>query len=192
MTATHLSIFLEYRAYLFSVAKRLLGSATDAEDLLQETFLRWQETSLAQIRSPKAFLSTILKRLCLNHLQCAYVRREECAGANLPEPAATSWTSDDRAEGVMPALLILLQRLSPNEQVVLLLRDIFGCDYDEIASMVRKSAVTCRQMLSRARQHLTSGDARFVPSPEKLRRLTKQFAQTCASGDFAGLVSILA
>jgi len=189
---THVSVFAEYRAYLFSLAQRLLGSAMDAEDLLQETFLRWQETSLAQIRSPKAFLSTVLKRLCLNHLQSAYVRREECAGESLPEPAAAIDPAFDTAEGIAPALLILLQRLSPNERVVLLLRDVFDCDYDEIAAVVRKSADNCRQMLRRARQHLTSGQARFVPSPEQLQRLAKQFVQTCASGDLTGLVSILA
>ena len=84
---THLSVFAQYRDYLFSLAHRILGSRTDAEDLLQETFIRWQQTSLAQIRSPKAFLATVIKRLCLNHLQSAQTRRETNVDPNHPEPA---------------------------------------------------------------------------------------------------------
>jgi RNA polymerase sigma-70 factor (ECF subfamily) len=192
-TVTHLTVFAEYRAYLFSLAQRILGSAMDAEDLLQETFLRWQQTSLAQIRSPKAFLSTMLKRLCLNHLQSAQVRREVCVDPLFPElTAANEVTSNLARESIIPALLILLERLSPKERVVLLLRDVFDCDYEEIAPFLRKTSVTCRQLLSRARQHLNSGRSRFVASPEQLQRLAKQFARTCASGDLRGLVSVLA
>jgi len=192
-TGTHLSVFAEYRAYLFSLAHRILGSAMDAEDLLQETFLRWQQTSLAQIRSPKAFLSTVLKHLCFNQLQSAHVRREEYVGLLLPEVASSEPPPHQAAkEEVAPALLILLERLSPKEQVVLLLRDVFDCEYEEIAAMLRKNVATCRQLLRRARQHLNSGRSRFAASPEQLQRLAKQFARTCASGDLLGLVSILA
>ena len=189
---THLSVFAKYRAYLFSLAQRILGSAMDAEDLLQETFIRWQQTSLSKIESPKAFLSTVLKRLCLNHVHSARVRREECLGPNFPEPTTESAPHDVASDGVAPALLVLLQRLSPSEQVVLLLREVFDCEYEEIASFLRKRAITCRQMLSRARQHLTEGRVRFTTSPERLQRLERQFTCACTTGDPRALISLLA
>jgi RNA polymerase sigma-70 factor, ECF subfamily len=188
---THLSLFAEYRAYLYSLAQRLLGSALDAEDLLQETFIRWQQTSLAQIRSPKAFLSTVVKRLCLNQLQSARVRREECVGSDFPEPASEDPSFKNAIESVVPALLILLERLSPKERVVLLLRDVFDCDYEEIAPVISKSAANCRQLLRRARQHLGSGESRFSVSPEQLQAIARQFTRSCTTGDINGLVSVL-
>lgn len=189
----HLTVFAEYRAYLFSLAQRILGSAMDAEDLLQETFLRWQQTSLAQIRSPKAFLSTVLKRLCLNHLQSAYVRREECTDLLLLEATSSERSPDQTTnDEIGAALLIMLERLSPKEQLVLLLRDVFDCDYEEIAKVLRNSTVTCRQLLSRARQHLVSGQSRFAVSHDQLQRLAQQFVRTCTTGDLNGLISVLA
>jgi RNA polymerase sigma-70 factor, ECF subfamily len=183
---THLSVFAQYREYLFSLAQRILGSRTDAEDLLQETFIRWQQTSLAQIRSPKAFLATVLKRLCLNHLQSAQSRRE----MNVDPPEAASSKQSASFESVS-ALTILLERLSPKERAVLLLRDVFDCDYDEIALVVSKRADACRQLLRRARQHIADARARFEVSPEQLQKLARQFALTCASGDLKGLVTVL-
>lgn len=185
---THLSVFAEYRGYLFSLAQRILGSRTDAEDLLQETFIRWQQTSLAQIRSPKAFLATVVKRLCLNHLQSAQTRREVNVDPHVPQPALP----DKNAFESLSALTILLERLSPVERAVLLLRDVFDCDYDEIALVISKRADTCRQLLRRARQHLADARARFEVSPEQLQKLARQFALTCASGDLKGLVTALA
>ena len=182
---THLSVFAQYREYLFSLAQRILGSRTDAEDLLQETFIRWQQTSLAQIRSPKAFLATVLKRLCLNHLQSAQSRRE----MNVDPPEAASSKQPASFES-LSALTILLERLSPNERAVLLLRDVFDCDYDEIALVVSKRADACRQLLRRARQHIVDARARFEVSPEQLQNLARQFALTCASGDLKGLVTV--
>jgi len=189
---THLSVFAEYREYLFSLAQRILGSRTDAEDLLQETFIRWQQTSLAQIRSPKAFLATVLKRLCLNHLQSAQTRREINVDPNHPEPALSEQSADKNVFESLSALTILLERLSPKERTVLLLRDVFDCDYDEIALVISKRADTCRQLLRRARQHLADARARFEVSPEQLQKLARQFALTCASGDLKGLVTVLA
>ena len=183
---THLSVFTEYRGYLFSLAQRVLGSRADAEDLLQETFIRWQQTSLAQIRSPKAFLATVIKRLCLNHLQSAQTRRE--ISVDPPEPALP----EKHVFESLSALRILLERLSPKERSVLLLRDVFDCDYDEIALVISKRADTCRQLLRRARQHLIDARARFEVSPEQLQKLARQFALTCSSGDLKGLVTALA
>jgi RNA polymerase sigma-70 factor (ECF subfamily) len=185
---THLSVFTEYRGYLFSLAQRVLGSRADAEDLLQETFIRWQQTSLAQIRSPKAFLATVIKRLCLNHLQSAQTRREINVDPHGPEPALPEKNVCES----LSALTILLERLSPKERTVLLLRDVFDCDYDEIALVISKRADTCRQLLRRARQHLIDARARFEVSPEQLQKLARQFALTCASGDLKGLVTALA
>ena len=185
--STHLSVFTEYRGYLFSVAQRILGSRGDAEDLLQEAFIRWQQTSLAQIRSPKAFLATVIKRLCLNHLQSAQTRREICI-----DPHGQEQPADSNSFESISALTILLERLSPKERMVLLLREVFDCDYDEIARVISKRADTCRQLLRRARQHLADAQARFEVSPEQLQRLTRQFAITCASGDLKGLVTVLA
>ena len=184
----HLAVFAEYRAYLLSLAQRILGSAWDAEDLLQETFLRWQQTSLAQIRSPKAFLTTVLKRLCLNHLQSAHVRREELS--ELPERAAN--VEPSAKELVTPALAVLLERLSPKEQLVLLLRDVFDYEYEEIAPLLKKSAENCRQILRRARQHIREGQSRFSVSQAKLQKLASEFARTCSGGDLKSLLAALA
>ena len=192
MITTHLSVFAEYRDYLFSVAHRVLGSRTDAEDLLQETYIRWQQTSLAQIRSPKAFLATVVKRLCLNHLQSAQTRREVNIDPDAPEPDLSDQSAYKNVFEPLSALTILLERLSPKERAVLLLRDVFDCDYDEIALVVSKRADTCRQLLRRARQHITDARARFEVSPEQLQKLARQFALTCASGDLKGLVTVLA
>lgn len=189
---THLSVFAEYRGYLFSLAQRILGSRTDAEDLLQETFIRWHQTSLAQIRSPKAFLATVVKRLCLNQLQSAQTRREINVDPDGPEPALSEQSADKNALESVSALTILLERLSPKERAVLLLRDVFDCDYDEIARVISYRADTCRQLLRRARQHLADARARFEVSPEQLQKLASQFALTCASGDLKGLVTALA
>jgi RNA polymerase sigma-70 factor (ECF subfamily) len=187
----HLSVFAEYREYLFSLAQRILGSRPDAEDLLQETFIRWQQTSLAQIRSPKAFLATVIKRLCLNHLQSAQTRREVNVDPNGPEAAVPVESVQKNVLESLSALTILLERLSPKERVVLLLRDVFDCDYDEIALVISKRAGTCRQLLRRARQHLADARARFEVSPEQLQKLARQFAATCASGDLKGLVTVV-
>lgn len=189
---THLSVFAEYRGYLLSLAQRILGSCTDAEDLLQETFIRWQQTSLAQIKFPKAFLATIIKHLCLNHLQSAQVRREMTVDPHSAEPALPEQSADKNVLESLSALTILLERLSPKERAVLLLREVFDCDYDEIALVISNRADTCRQLLRRARQHLADARARFEVSPEQLKKLAHQFTLTSASGDLKGLVSALA
>jgi RNA polymerase sigma-70 factor (ECF subfamily) len=189
---THLSVFAEYREYLLSVAQRILGGRTDAEDLLQETFIRWQQTSLVEIRSPKAFLATVVKRLCLNYLQSAHVRREVNVEPDGSEPAVSENSVERYPLASLSALTILLERLSPKERAVLLLRDVFDCDYDEIASVISNRADTCRQLLRRARQHLADARTRFEVSPDQLKKLARQFALTSASGDLQGLVTALA
>ena len=139
----------------------------------------------------RAFLSTVVKHLCLNQLQSAQARRE----INLDSYPSESVVSEpvtykDQFES-LSALTILLERLSPKECAVLLLRDVFDCDYDEIALVISKRADTCRQLLRRARQHLTDARTRFEVSPAQLQKLAHQFALTCASGDLKGLVTVI-
>jgi RNA polymerase sigma-70 factor, ECF subfamily len=193
---SHLELFAEYRAYLYALAYRTLGNAVDAEDLLQETFLRWQQTALSTIRSPKAFLATVLRNLCLNHLQSARVRREECleplSAERLPADRAYDPESvESRSELLAVALQILFERLPPKERLVLLLREVFDFEYDEIAAIISKNATNCRQMLRRAKKHITSEPSRFTTSPEQLERIVLQFAQTSMNGDLEGLLALL-
>lgn len=191
----HLEEFAAYRAYLFTLACRILGRAEDAEDLLQETFLHWQQTSLANIRSSKAFLTTMLKNLCLNHLQSARLRREECVDPWSLEPLAVIRHDDPSLppspDSLSEAFLALFQRLSPKERVVFLLREVFDCEFEEISSMIKKNVANCRQILRRSRQHLAANRSRFTASPGQLESLVRQFMRTCKSGDLDGLVSVL-
>lgn len=190
---THLELFAQYRPALYRQACSIQRNATDAEDLLQETFLRWQQTALTEIRSPKAFLSTVLKNLCLNHLQSARVRKERPAGSLTPEAdkVYNLNTSESLFDSLAVAFQLLLERLPPKERLVLLLREVFDYDYEEIATIIRKNSANCRQMLLRAKKHINSGHARFTASPEQLEKLVHQFALTCTDGDLESLVSVL-
>lgn len=148
-----LASFDQYRGLLFSVAYRMLGTVADAEDMLQETFIRWQRATEEEIRSPRAFLVTIVSRLCINHLQSARVRREEYVGEWLPEPLVTDQGSDPFGlirvdETLSMAFLVLLERLTPIERAVFLLREVFEYEYSEIAAVLGQTEVNCRQILS--------------------------------------------
>jgi RNA polymerase sigma-70 factor (ECF subfamily) len=183
----HLAVFAEYRAYLIAIAQKILGNTVDVEDLLQETYIRWQQTSLAQIRSPKAFLSTVIKHLCLNHVQSAYVRhRSEIDSAAEPVSDDSPQTLTER---LTPALSILLERLSPKERLVLLLRDVFDYEYEEIAPLIQKNVTNCRQLLRRAYQHLREDKSRFSVTPDKLQKLVSEFVESYTSGDLKRLVA---
>jgi RNA polymerase sigma-70 factor, ECF subfamily len=190
---THLELFAEYRTLLFAQARRMLGSASDAEDLLQETFLHWQRTALRHIKSPRAFLITVVRNLCRNHLQSARVRHEDSIEALAPETLKLSpeQANDSLRESLATALRLVLERLPPKERLVFLLREVFDYEYEEIAKIIRKSVSNCRQMLGRARRHIASGHARFKVKPEQLENLKRQFASTCKSGDLRGLVALL-
>ncbi|MGH9972186.1 MAG: sigma-70 family RNA polymerase sigma factor [Pyrinomonadaceae bacterium] len=147
---SHLELFAEYRAYLYALAYSTLGSAMDTEDLLQETFLRWQQTALGTIRSPKAFLGTVLRNLCLNHLLSARGRREQCLEPSAEQQAHNRLYDpegvESRSESLTIALQILVERLPPKERLVLLLREVFEYEYEEIAAIIRKNSTNCRQM----------------------------------------------
>ena len=194
--AVRLATFDQYRGLLFSVAYRMLGSVADAEDMLQETFLRWQRAAGDGIRSPRAFLVTIITRLCVNHLQSARVRREEYVGEWLPEPLLTDPRSDPLGalkvdESLSMAFLLLLERLNPTERAVFLLREVFEYKYAEIAKIVGESEANCRQILRRARQHVGAVRKRFDASARDRDDLLRRFMQAARNGEMQALVELL-
>jgi RNA polymerase sigma-70 factor (ECF subfamily) len=194
---THLETFNQHRTLLSAIAYRMLGSWADAEDAVQETFVRWQSAAGETIVSPRAFLVTIVSRLCINQLQSARARREEHAGQWLPEPILTGPPDGlDAAfrvdESLSTAFLVLLERLSPAERAVFLLREIFEYEYDEIATIVGQSATTCRQILHRARAHVAAGRPRFAASLQERRALAQEFLDASRSGNLRSLLRLLA
>jgi RNA polymerase sigma-70 factor (ECF subfamily) len=193
---SRLAVFDEHRTLLQAVAYRMLGSVADAEDMVQETFLRWQETSAEQIQSPRAFLVTIISRLCINHLKSARVQREQYVGQWLPEPWITepSVKPVDRVElneSLSMAFLVLMERLSPVERAVFLLREVFDYGYGEISAIVDENEANCRQILRRARQHVTDLRSRFKLSESKHRELLERFVHASGTGDLGQLIDLL-
>jgi RNA polymerase sigma-70 factor (ECF subfamily) len=193
---SRLATFNQYRGLLFSIAYRMVGSVADAEDMLQETFIRWQQARDDDIRSPKAFLVTIISRLCINYLESARVRREEYVGQWLPEPLVTDPRSDPLGiirldESISMAFLVVLERLTPVERAVFLLREVFEYEYAEISALLVLSETNCRQILRRARKHVSALRPRFNASPQKQSALLERFIQATRSGDMDGLVALL-
>jgi len=190
------AIFYEHKALLFSIAYRMLGSVADAEDMLQETFIRWQQASQEQINSYRAYLVTIISRLCIQHLQSARMKREEYVGQWLPEPVFTGDRSDPAAtsqlqESLSMAFLLLLEKLTPLERAAFLLHEVFDYDYGEVAEILGRHEANCRQILRRARQHITEGRPRFDPSPEQHKRLLEKFLAATSGGNLDGLLALL-
>ena len=188
--------FDQYRILLFSIAYRMLGSAVDAEDIVQEAFLRWLEVNKEGVQSPKAYLSAIVTRLCIDQLRSARMQREVYVGPWLPEPITTNGYQElvetpILAESLSFAFLVMLESLGPLERAVFLLREVFAYDYPEIATIVEKSAANCRQALHRAHQHLHHRRPRFDVSSEQQERITNQFLQASSSGDMQGLLNLL-
>ena len=192
--------FESYRPYLFSIAYRMLGSAMDAEDMVQETYLRYQTTPAEPIRSLKAYLTTIIIRLCMDQLQLARRKREVYVGPWLPEPILTTTTPSsedpaervDREESISLAFLVLLEQLQPFERAVFLLREVFEYAFAEIASMLGKSEAACRRSFSRAKQHLKEHRPRFPASPETHRELLSGYFQAVENGEMTALQNLLA
>ena len=158
-TSICLATFDQYRGLLFSIAYRMLSSATDAEDIVQEAFIRWMEAGAADVQSPRAYLCSIVVRLCIDQLRSARVQREVYVGPWLPEPVSTTQHPElaqtaIQAESLSFAFLIMLENLKPLERAVFLLREVFEYDYEEIAAIVGKSAANCRQVLHRAHERL--------------------------------------
>jgi RNA polymerase sigma-70 factor, ECF subfamily len=191
--------FEAYRPLMFSIAYRMLGSVTEAEDIVQEAYLRYQATPTDQIVSHKAFLSTIVTRLCLNQLQSARSQREAYIGPWLPEPVLTG--VDERFapmqqaelhESLALAFLVLLEQLTPVERAVFLLREVFDYEYAEIAAIVGKTEAACRQLFSRAKRHIAAGRPRFKSSPQAHRQIFTQFLRATEQGELDGLMQLLA
>jgi RNA polymerase sigma-70 factor (ECF subfamily) len=191
--------FETYRPYLFAIAYRMLGSAMDAEDMVQETYLRYSTTPPETIHSLKAFLATIITRLCMDQLQLARRKRELYVGPWLPEPILTATTPEtgdperrvDMEESISLAFLMLLEQLQPFERAVFLLREVFEYDFAEIATMLGKSEAACRRSFSRAKKHLSEHRPRFPPSSQIHRRMLTGFFQAAQGGDMTPLMDLL-
>lgn len=189
---TALDIFLQCRRQLVAIAYRMLGSMADAEDILQEAFIRWQRGFQDDIQSPRAFLVTMVTRLCINQLQSARVKREQYFGQWLPEPIVTEDFSDEaeKDRSISLAFLLLLERLNPVQRAVFLLREVFDYEYSEIADIVGENETNCRQIFRRARQHVRDDRRRFETTPKDQERLLKAFSNAMNQGDMKGLLAL--
>ena len=194
---TDVDLFQTHRTALFAVAYRMLGSATDAEDVLQDAWLRFSAAAPPDLRSVKAYLTTIVTRLCLDRLKSAQVTREEYVGPWLPEPVAT----DDQAgperslalaESVTLAFMVLLETLSPEERAVFLLREVFDYEYDEIGKMLELSSANCRQLFHRAKGRITERKPRFRASVDEKRPLVERFVHAFRAGNEDELTRVVA
>ncbi|TDD95425.1 RNA polymerase sigma-70 factor [Actinomadura rubrisoli] len=188
--------FQELRPLLFSIAYRILGSVTEAEDAVQETWLRYQ-ASPGQPASAKAFLSTVVTRISIDVLRSARVQREEYAGPWLPEPLLTDPYQDparsaELADSLSMAALLLLERLTPLERAVFVLREVFAFGFPEIASAVGRSEAACHQLAVRARRHMGAGRARFEADRKDREELAERFFGAFREGDVDGLADLLA
>ena len=188
--------FEELRPPLFSIAYRLLGSVAEAEDAVQETWLRWQ-ASPTQPTSAKAFLSATVTRISIDVLRSARVRREKYAGPWFPEPLLTDPYQDpersaELADSVSMAALLLLERLSPLERAVFVLREVFGFGFPEVASAVGRSEAACRQLAVRARRHMDAGRPRFEADRREREELAARFFGALREGNVDGLKELLA
>ncbi|MFD5723326.1 RNA polymerase sigma-70 factor [Streptomyces sp. NPDC127036] len=187
------SVFEELRPRLFGIAYRILTSVVEAEDVVQEVWLRWQRTDRNAVRSPVAFLSSATTRLAINVAQSARIRRETYIGPWLPEPVDTSVdpaVGAQRAESLELALLLVLDRLKPTERAAYVLREAFDYTYDEIAEILQLSSVNVRKIVSRARKHLVAGERGNVDAMEH-QKLLKAFIAAAQLGDVASLEALL-
>ena len=193
----HAERFTLLRPLLFTIAYEILGSATESDDVLQDSYLRWAAVDLAGVHDTKSYLAQLVTRQALNALRAGARRREEYVGPWLPEPLLLEEQDPSSdvvlAESVSMAMLVLLETLSPDERAVFVLREVFGFDYGEIAEAVGKSAPTVRQVAHRAREHVRARRKRFgTVDPERNAEITAQFLQTAASGDVEALMAMLA
>lgn len=192
--------FEQHCSLLFAMAYRMVGSAMEAEDIVQEAYLRYRATPPASIRSLKSFLTTIVHHLCIDHLKSAQVQRESYVGPWLPEPIITGAGAAQRSplgqiidrESISMAFLVLLESLSPLERAVFLLREVFDYAYAEIAQITGREEAACRQLCSRAKKHIRAQRPRFPASPEIHAQMVGRFMDAFIAGDIEGLTSLLA
>jgi RNA polymerase sigma-70 factor, ECF subfamily len=187
-----LSAFFKARPRLFGIAYRMLGSVAEAEDIVQDVWLRWQTTNRSVVENPAAFLATTTTRLCINAAQSAHSRRETYAGPWLPEPVDTSANPGlgaERAEALSFAVLLLLEKLSPTERAAYILREAFDYEYSQIAEILQMEEANVRQLVSRARKHIA--DSRAAPvNPSEQRRLLAAFIDAAQQGNMAALENL--
>ncbi|CAN5617590.1 RNA polymerase sigma-70 factor [soil metagenome] len=195
----HAERFTALRPLLFTIAYEILGTATEADDVLQESYLRWAEVELTRVTDTKAYLAQLVTRQSLNALRAQSRRREEYVGPWLPEPLLLDAGGQDAsadvvlAESVSMAMMVVLETLTPDERAVFVLREVFGFSHDEIASAIGKSTSAVRQMAHRAREHVQARRKRFEPVDHaQTVALTNQFFAAAATGDVAGLMAMLA
>ncbi|MCK0172846.1 RNA polymerase sigma-70 factor [Mycolicibacterium sp. F2034L] len=196
MRTEHAERFTLLRPLLFTIAYEILGSATESDDVLQESYLRWAEVDLTTVQDTKAYLAQLVTRQALNSLRAQSRRREDYVGPWLPEPLLTEADPSADvvlAESVSMAMLVVLETLSPDERAVFVLREVFGFGHDEIAAALGRSAAAVRQMAHRAREHVQSRRKRFDPVDPKIStEITTQFFTAAATGDLDGLMAMLA
>jgi RNA polymerase sigma-70 factor, ECF subfamily len=189
--------FERHRQRLTGLAYRMLGSLAEAEDIVQDAYLRWHKTDRNTVADARAYLSSTVARLCLDHLKSARVRREQYVGPWLPEPIVDPSilapdTASELADDLSVALMMTLERLSPLERAAFILHDVFDMDFDTIASVLDRNVAACRQLAARARAHVHDERPRFNASPEDAARLSDAFHQAVLSGNVAGLGQMLA
>jgi RNA polymerase sigma-70 factor (ECF subfamily) len=184
--------FDEWRSLLFGIAYRMLGSASDAEDVLQEACIRWLRRPVENVDSVRAYLVTIVTRLCLDELSSARAQRVSYTGPWLPEPVVVDETAAaEQADSLSLAFLVLLEELTPLERAAYLLHDIFGYSFEEVARSLGRTPVACRQLGARARRRIEERRQRFDADVGHGRELTDRFLRACATGDLSDLLSML-
>jgi RNA polymerase sigma-70 factor (ECF subfamily) len=181
--------FDSFRPRLIRIAYRMLGSVADAEDIVQDAFIRWHQTDRTVVRNPEAFLTRMVTRLCLDFLDSARVRRESYVGPWLPEPVVEPTL--DEVEDITLPLMMALERLSPLERAAFLLHDVFGTGFDEIAQILGRDPAACRQLASRARTHIRAARPRFTVPKEQGIAIATAFYAASRSGDMQALKSLL-
>ena len=191
----HVAEFEEHRGLLTGVAYRMLGSVSDAEDLVQETWLRWTKADATGIKAPKSWLLPVVSRLCLDRLKSARVQREQYYGTWLPEPllenAPATTSTEEVDESVSIALLLVLEKLSPVERAGFLLHDVFGHSFEEIGEILEKPAVNCRKLVSRARERVRAEKPRFTATNREHEELLTRFLAACRAGEMEPLMDLL-
>lgn len=195
--AKHEGAFEVHRDHLMALAYRMTGSVADAEDIVQEAYIRWEAVDREAVREPRAFLSKTVTHLCLDTLKSARARRESYVGPWLPEPvlgqgAMAIDDATELAQDISMALMMALERLSPLERAAFLLHDVFDSSYAEVAAALGRSEAACRQLISRARDHVQAARPRYAPSTEEHARLVRAFGAAILTGDIDGLRKVLA
>lgn len=186
--------FVEHRRLLFGIAYRILGSVAEAEDVVQDAYLKWERVPDGRATNPRAYLSSVVSRLAIDHLRSARVRREQYVGSWLPEPLLTAddiGNDMELADSLSMGFLVVLERLSPAERAAFVLREVFDYPYPEIAAILGKSEAASRQLVHRAKSSIAASRPRFTATAEQQNTLTQRFIEACASGDISQLMDVL-